>query len=198
MSIELPPKPDRQTGEPRPPEAPVEAWAKAERRQTPESTGITAPSGMGPVLEGHRESLRSALLTGATVSLVVAVLGSLLWQDISWMSIWWMWIIVLIWIPVLGFGRRGSTLATGADWLSRNKQWVKTYELTTIKLGKRAGGYNLELADREGRSFTADLYELQRKPRLWDLVYNGLLHSAARNRPDLNRLAVDMLALPNR
>jgi hypothetical protein len=197
MSIELPPKPDRQTGEPRPPEAPVEAWAKPEKRQAPESAGVAAPGGMGPVLEGHRESLWGGVLTGATVSLVVAVLGSLVWQDISWVSTWWMWIIVLIWIPVFAFGRRGATLAAGADWLRQNDRWVKTYELTKIKLGKRAGGYSLELADRDGHVFSADLYELQRKPRLWDLVYNGLLHSAARNRPDLNRLAIDMLALPN-
>ncbi|HVW43697.1 MAG TPA: hypothetical protein VHC18_20345 [Amycolatopsis sp.] len=57
---------------------------------------------------------------------------------------------------------------------------VKTYELTEITVrGTAAGGYNIELRDRNGGEADTALDFLYENHDLWDLVYNGIRHSVA-------------------
>ncbi len=54
----------------------------------------------------------------------------------------------------------------------------------------------LVLKDRHGRRFQCQLSTLQANPKLWDLVYNGMLHSACHRRVQSNARAREHLPLP--
>lgn len=96
-------------------------------------------------------------------------------------------------------GTRRRVVAGGAEWLhARPDRWVRTYELVAVKL--HAGGRLLSLSDAEGRTVTVRLRPAGRhtNPRLWDLVYNGMLHSAHARPLRTNRSSRRRLALaPN-
>lgn len=84
----------------------------------------------------------------------------------------------------------------GVEPTDEAQDWVETYRLTKVKLGKYAGGYTLDLADWTGRKFTVNLYDIQSSPWVWDLVYNGIRHSIASGGVTTNKIAVKKLQLP--
>lgn len=61
--------------------------------------------------------------------------------------------------------------------MQNGKRWVATYELSSVKISHQSDRPDLTLKGRDGRWFGADLRELQDEPWIWDLAYNGILHS---------------------
>ncbi|MGH3387447.1 MAG: hypothetical protein ACRDOO_01050 [Actinomadura sp.] len=116
------------------------------------------------------------------------------------MANWTNWLAILV-LSTLGmlftvWGDGG--LAAGADWLLYRKEWIKTYELASIKLGVPRSRDTLILKDGDGRKFSMGLKMLQDNPEIWDLVYNGMLHSAHHGRATVNDCARERLLLDPR
>ncbi len=192
-----PPMPDPNTGEPRPPAAPRTVdTVEGERAADPGSLPA-GPQGKGPVLEWYRES-GSAARRAAVVTLVVLLLAvSLVFGGMEWAGIWWVWLLVLAG-PVLVFAStRATTLLAGADWLHVNGATVATYELDTVRLSGSAGGLYLDLRDTGGGEVGVRISDLQKNDALWDLVYNGILHSLFRGPVRTNEQARAVLELPH-
>ena len=60
----------------------------------------------------------------------------------------------------------------------------------------RAGVGRMHLVDRDGRKLQTNISRLQDDRRIWDLAYNGILHSVVGNSADTNQLARKSLKLP--
>lgn len=192
----LPPMPDRESGIPRPPHAPLwPSWqpgeSETDARYRPE-----APPAQGSVLEFFKSSRRKALEIGCLGVLVVGVAMTLIWRGFEWMTVWPMWLLVLSPVPLWLLFRRVEIIAAGADWLLWKKKWVRTYDLAKAKLSPRGAQFNLILIDREGRKLSIPWLQLCYNRALWDLVYNGILHSAHNGPFTSNREARSTLQLP--
>lgn len=87
-------------------------------------------------------------------------------------------------------------VSAGADWFARKHDRVDAYDLVEIKLAGASGrlAWDLILKDKKGGEVTAELREIQSNRGLWDLVYNGLVHSVRRG-ARTNSKAVDELKL---
>lgn len=198
---QLPPQPDRHTGEPRPPSAPLEPGNTdgTMHRRAP-AKPIEPPEGEGPMLEWFRADRSSRVIAG----LVVSVLGLLVYvvkdwingySGLSWVDTWWLWLLLLPW-PFIYLFLGKNPLGAGADWFGDRKIFVKTYELVKVKVGVTGGAaHELQIADAHGGSARCRIGELQQNPRLWDLVYNGLLHSVHVNGAETNKRARTYLLL---
>lgn len=210
---ELPPRPDPHTGEPFPPRAPGfknDKGVAAEHdpaRSTKVSHKPEPPEGMSAVLAWHRDShffnvqgffVALALLSGG------AVLLALLKGDLGYLGFWQVWVVAVVFAYLASGPLDYETTSAGADWikLDFNKRlyrrarsgYLKIYELTTVE-GYFAGGMlHLRIEDLDGRWLDRQVGDLQRDRRIWDLFYNGLLHSIA-NGAEINRTAVDLLKL---
>jgi hypothetical protein len=82
------------------------------------------------------------------------------------------------------------------DWLRGRKQWVRTYELVKVRSYPSFSGGWIRLEDRDGRTLGLDHTTLQQDRRLWDLVYNGILHSVIAGGAETNGAAHLHLHLP--
>ncbi|MDQ3276668.1 MAG: hypothetical protein M3Q39_16960 [Actinomycetota bacterium] len=114
----------------------------------------------------------------------------------DWMGTWWFWSLVLWPLPAYLLWRRVEIIAAGADWLLWKTKWVRTYDLAKVKLSPRGAQFNLILTDREGRKLSIPWLQLCYNRALWDLVYNGILHSAHNGSFASNREARSTLHLP--
>ncbi|WP_176439721.1 hypothetical protein [Haloechinothrix alba] len=61
----------------------------------------------------------------------------------------------------------------------RQKEFVNLYELTRIDVGYRTGGRRILVLSDVLSTGRAPLMDFQMDRRMWDLVYNGILHSVA-------------------
>lgn len=166
---DLPPRPDQVTGEPRPPHAPLPPGWRAGRR---------AGRPVAGALEWHAVPRSTGVLGGLAVSVVVFVFLTVRDSGLDWTGTWWLWLFVLPY-PLLGLLRGRQPIAAGADWLRVGRAEVALYQLIEIRLRSRTSDPYLELTDATGRGLAVTLTSLQRNRKLWDLVYNGLRHSAA-------------------
>ncbi|GAB3496411.1 hypothetical protein [Amycolatopsis cihanbeyliensis] len=211
---ELPPRPDPDTGKPFPPHAPGfknDKGVNAEHdpgRSTKLSHKPEPPESMGTVLAWHRHS-RLANIHGFLVALAImaggAVLIALLRGDLGYLGYWQIWVIVLVFAYLASNPFSYQTTSVGTDWIKwdYNRRWyqrrarsnhLKLYELSRIE-GYFAGGMlHLRFEDLDGRGADRQVGDLQRDRRIWDLFYNGLLHSVA-NGAEINRVAVELLKL---
>ncbi|GAB3549123.1 hypothetical protein J2S53_004142 [Actinopolyspora lacussalsi] len=135
---------------------------------------------------------------GAIMATVMFVFFCVRDTGFSWMTTWWLWLfVVLSPLPFLFVGR-AIRISAGADWLRYGKTgFVSTYELTTAKITTGGASRYLELTDEHGNSAYAPLHNLQMNRELWDLVYNGILHSVRGNGAETNKLARTFLDLDN-
>lgn len=200
---QLPPKPDPQTGQPRPPSAPLEPGntKPATRREKARAKVAAPPAGEGPVLEWFYPDRTSRVIAG----LVVSLLGLMTYvikdwvnglSGFSWVDTWWLWLLLAPWPFVfLLFGN--EPISAGADWLAGRRIFVKTYDLVKVEVGIVSGGvaHELQLTDEYGKSANYRISELQQNHALWDLVYNGLIHSVHLNGAETNQRARDYLLL---
>jgi hypothetical protein len=191
----LPPRPDRERGEPRPPRAPTTDSESNEKKQPWNRRRVAAgPDAAGPPLEWDYGDSRTQWWVGGIVLALMFLLATLKWGGFDWVSVWWLWLVLpgLAWLTSSLV--RGHKISAGADWLNSRGGIVRTYELTKVTVTSHAGGYGLELADAQGGSADADFGLIQVNRDLWDLVYNGILHSVAAG-AETNNLAVKRLHL---
>ncbi|WP_344447696.1 hypothetical protein, partial [Kitasatospora nipponensis] len=86
--------------------------------------------------------------------------------------------------------------SAGADWLAvPDKDYVKTYELTKATVHVDGVAHVIQMVDSSGRSARPRVDDLQANHRLWDLVYNGILHSVHVGGAETNKRARDYLLL---
>lgn len=155
------------------------------------------PPGQSPTLEWYRESPRRAVFSGIVGFVLVSLCTGLLldpdyWYDIGWA---WLWLLPLaariLMTVTIGVGH----CCAGADWFARGKYWVNTYNLISIKVIIPQTNRYLELEDSAGGQLRLPLATAQENQDLWDLVYNGILHSASTGDADINALAGNDLRL---
>lgn len=199
---QLPPKPDPLTGEPRPPAAPLESGTKGPsgkldrgKEKVPKS-----PEGQGPMLEWFYPDRTTRVISGLVLSAICALVYVIKDMGFSWVTTWWLWLILVPWPFVFMWSGRNARHSAGAEWLAYGRgSWVRLYELTSIKVTIVSGGMarKLELEDSGGRSLWVQIDDLQSNPKLWDLVYNGLIHSVHGSGAETNKRARDWLRLEN-
>jgi hypothetical protein len=207
----LPPRPDSQLGEPFPPHGlsyfrgEGRAPENDPNRETRLSRKPEPPPGLGPVLAWHRESPRGKavlVLTGVGLMLAIVAGISLFSGDgLAAFGYWQMWVFVVIGTILTAGPFSYLTYAAGADWFMverarwgvKKRLWVDLYELKKIDVSYGGTTFHLFLYDKDlglSRSFE----ELQRDRRIWDLVYNGILHSVA-NGAQVSVQAIGILKL---
>ena len=202
-ALRLPPKPDPETGQPFPPHAP--AYTSIDKgdpaldrdRDTGLSAKLRPPAGQGPTLVWYQASRRKAVTAVAGVYALIT-LGLFVVRGFAtdWMHFWWGWVAIgaisALAYPIV----MKESSAAGAEWIMANKAWVRTYELTSVKAYTYSNSLNLHLVDRDGRTLKTNISRLQDDRRIWDLAYNGILHSIVDNRAETNQLARGTLKLP--
>ncbi|MEO3785726.1 hypothetical protein ABGB12_20550 [Actinocorallia sp. B10E7] len=110
------------------------------------------------------------------------------------LNMWAAVIIMAITVVLLQFLADGRVSA-GADWYRHGSQWVSTYDLTKVMLGRGYSERTLTLADGQGREVSSRLSTLQADPELWSLVYNGILHSVHHGDAEIDDFTYNWLAL---
>ncbi|WP_138841315.1 hypothetical protein [Rhodococcus pyridinivorans] len=196
--IDLPPMPDSITGEPRPPRAPRiyhgTEYTPLDRnpRNPPD-----APEHLGPTLEWLQPTLRDQYGDAAMLAGLLAVFGTISAGGFSWVLEWWAWGLLALfpWIMFRASGNHWT--AAGVSWMQWRGSWVDTYKLTRIQFS--ADGYSrvLRLKDAHGNEIHSfKISEIQRNPDLWDLVYNGILHSVASGHCDIDAKTRRILKIP--
>ena len=195
----LPPRPDPHTGQPRPPHAPLDpGWSPGDRDHSA-SNGPGPPPGQSPILESYRPSTRVAVGTGVFCAAILFLYASLRLHGLRWVieaRAWPVWLIVLSMVPLYFRSLRADRITAGADWLRYRKQWVRTYELTSVSLKPSGPKLMLQLVDRDQRKLRIPLYFMQKHRELWDLVYNGILHSVYLGHAEVDAGARHHLKLP--
>lgn len=216
---ELPPRPDALTGEPFPPHAPGYrgndrvAPEHDPNRNTRLSYKPDPPDAMGPVIAWHRDSTWGNI-KGFLISFVVFVTATafLFFLDdgsLRGFGYWQIWALAVVFAFLMYNPRLYETSSAGADWIQwqYTRRWyqrqaltnyLKIYELSRIEAYHAGSGINswlqLRLADLDGRGMDRTLGDLQRDRRIWDLLYNGILHSVA-NGAQINQAAIGLLKL---
>lgn len=181
-TADLPPRPDPETGQPVPPDAPTQT-AEGYNERKP-SRLPNPPPGHGPALAHFREKRYLSWLGGLIPVALVAV-ALIAYDGLSAIKIWPVWIIlaaVYAWTVYVG---RVNVVSAGADWVMCRKYWVNTYELT--KIHGRTYGANeptVFLADNE-RTVEIPIGLAESDRTLWNYVYLGMRHSVA-NGAELN------------
>lgn len=192
------PPPDSATGEPRPPRAPVlrEDMAEKSKINPARAKYPAAPDGEGPVLEWYQRSPKEYLTIGLGFAVVLMAFVSLALFSFRWVSVWWMWAIVVSPIPIFYLVGRAKGFSAGAEWFAvRSDTYVRVYELTSVTVHGTAGSWNLELKDKHGGWAQISLREIQYNRDLWDLVYNGIAHSVLKGAATANGRTLGMLDL---
>jgi hypothetical protein len=115
------------------------------------------------------------------------------------MNYWELWLGLAIVGFLIGLTQlKGTRCAAGVEWVRGRKSWVRTYDLVKVKSGPSAGGPNIIMGDSGGRSLSISLATLQQDRLLWDLVYNGILHSVIAGGAETNGAVHLHLRLPYR
>lgn len=186
----LPRKPDLDTGAPRPPRAPVLPGTSARGGSDPQTKCFfEPPPGQGPVLEWFKQSRVTALSAVAFGVGLCAVVLTFKAGGFRWVTVWWLWLIMAVFLVPTYVAIARQRVSAGSDWLMGRSAWVRTYELIGIKATRQWASIGLDLTDRDGRVLHISLRDVQPQSALWDLVYNGLLHSVHVHRAEINALA---------
>lgn len=204
IALRLPPKPDPLTGEPRPPATPLRHGGPRSEPESDVRRRPPPPAGEGPVLEWFELSRRSFVKGIAAIVVFGAILGSVAEAGLDWMTEigsagpYWGFTAFLI---VLFVGsNRARVVTAGAEWLrTGRRRYVRTYELVRLVVKLDRGSRYLTLTDLKGHVAHMDLGTIQENPRLWDLVYNGILHSVHLRPVEADRetrAALDLPAYP--
>lgn len=194
---ELPPRPDPDTGEPFPPRGCgwrgyADSDVVPERdRETRLSHKTEPPPGWGKVLVWHTESKRGkAVLFVGSVGLQAGGLSIIRLLNgkspFDWMALWQIWPFLLLVALLITGPVTYTVLSAGADWfqlksvrfgVTRKQGFIKLYELREIEVSTGGVSLYMRLAD-DTHGIDLALHEWQSDRRMWDLVYNGILHSA--------------------
>lgn len=180
----LPPRPDRETGEPRPPRAPNTRGDEDESYQMWDAKRVpTPPEDKGPPLQWHVLSHPTTRL-GMFALLLVAMVAFLIVREgtdtdpgpygrWSWLGSWKVWLFLSALCAGYVWYASRTKLSAGAEWLMDRSSLVMLYELSEIRVYRK----RLHLRDIHGGIVRPHLSEVQENQDLWDLVYNGIVHS---------------------
>jgi hypothetical protein len=150
-------------------------------RETRLSAKPSPPDGQGPVLAWYRSSRRGAFSAGIVgVVLIVGGLYLVKGFDLKVLEFWWVWLVAIAAGVGMFFSTKASWCATGADWFTFQKSWVKTYELTEIKTRFYSNTIYVYLTDSDAHKVEFPIHIVQKDRLMWDLVYNGIRHSIAK------------------
>ena len=196
----LPPKPDPHTGEPRPPHAPFDGRRQmVDRDERARHKVPQPPEQYGPILEWYYPTRGNRWFQTLLVPGIGIALYTLMDWGFDWMRVWYLWVILVACgagMALFVFPTNGTS--AGSDWVSRKTgKILNTYQLTKAKMRAGGNGAWLDLEDSSGNVLFINQGELQRNPALWDLVYNGILHSVHRGGADTNSMAQRRLQLNN-
>ncbi|WP_183783549.1 hypothetical protein [Prauserella sediminis] len=175
MNPDLPPKPDPQTGEPRPPAAPGH-FNGLKEPQPYDANKV--PSGPTAALEWLYGTRKSGWWSAATV--VVLIIAFLTFKSgLDWVFAWPTWLFMAAAGVAFWFLPRNTKMAAGADWVNAGGDTIYTYELVEIGTSGTPGSWELILKDQRGNVDRGNIADYQQNPLLWDLVFNGIRHSVA-------------------
>ena len=186
MSVEeLPPRPDPNTGEPRPPIAPEFRQGKlAQKSRDADQVNVPSakpspPPGQGPALVWYQPSRHKQVTTGLTTFFVLVIGVTVIRGfDPSWMAYWLPWVVLIAFTLLMAWLVSTSACSVGADWLKvSRRRWVRLYDLAYIKTARHNTELYVEFKDHDGRYIDTKLEDLQQDRGMWDLIYNGILHS---------------------
>ena len=155
------------TGQPRPPTAP-RSESTAERATPPgaPTTEVVVPTEMGPPLEWCEES-RTFHVQGSIFMFGFALFAFVVvYRGFGWVSEWFPWVFAAVMAVLIYRKIREDRVIAGAQWIQQRDKWVSTYELTKI-----------------------------RSTTVWDLVYNGIVHSVASGNCDISKAARRILKI---
>jgi hypothetical protein len=201
---ELPPRPDLSTGLPRPPRAPgfigidvpVEDSVIRERDQ---ALAPIPPPGQSPVLAWYRASSRGSVISAVMVVLLAAVILTFN-RGTGWLvhaKYWGVWAIFATSLVGVYFLSRSERFSAGADWVARGSKWVKVYDLVKVTCHSYPyWGAGVCMRDSGGRKLRYRFSDLSSDRLLWDLAYNGILHSVIAGGAETNWMLRKSLALP--
>ncbi|NHD16005.1 hypothetical protein G9447_00905 [Actinopolyspora sp. BKK1] len=149
------------------------------------------------MLEWYRHSQCSAI-TGGVIAFVIIALGITVAQGFSlaWMQFWPVWLAVVAGAFVVYGSFRSVEAAVGAEWLKVGRAWVRLYELTEIKARHRSNAIHLDLTDSSGRKVMVKSDDIQEDRDMWDLIYNGILHSVITGGAKTNNLVHSAFQVP--
>ncbi|MBE9376553.1 hypothetical protein IQ251_19050 [Saccharopolyspora sp. HNM0983] len=147
----------------------------------PDQAQCPSPAeGERPRLEWYQRSPKDSVVTGLWVAAALAVVMTVALWGFAWVGLWYMWLILLAQPVFFYFRGRQPGFSAGADWFARSdKSRVRTYELAEVKVSGTMGSGDLEMRDEHGGYVLLSLLEIQYNRDLWDLVYNGIVHSVA-------------------
>jgi hypothetical protein len=201
-AADLPPRPDSKTGLPRPPHAPYYSGSQQpdddpDREPDGGQTSLTPP-GQGPVLVWYRSSRFGALkVTAWGIPIFFVLLAIREGFSIRWVLYWPVWLICALMLLGVYSSQRTNGCAAGSDWLALStKVWVRTYDLVKVTCHAYGGDLTLKLTDSSGRKVESQITRLQADRRMWDLVYNGILHSVIASGAETNGMLHMSLKVP--
>ena len=116
--------------------------------------------------------------------------------DLRWMTFWWAWVLVLVFTGLIMGTVRRSGCSAGADWLQHPGGWVRLYELTKATAHWRSNATHVDFEDRHGNVVMISLSDLHEDREIWDLVYNGILHSVVSGGAETNGRLHSALDVP--
>jgi hypothetical protein len=198
---ELPPRPAPSTGLPRPPRAPgfIGVDISAEDsviRERDQALAPGPPPGQSPVLVWYRESRRGSIIGILTFALALAGILTLT-RGTRWMTHWAVWVFIGVCLVVVYLISRADCFSAGADWVARGKKWVRVYELVKVTCHSYPYyGAGVCMRDSGGRKLRYRFIDLSSDRMLWDLTYNGILHSVIAGGAETNWMLRKTLALP--
>lgn len=195
----LPPRPNSM-GEPAPPRAPavVGAWSGFPNRNR---DTVSHRPGLDqrwfaraePILEVVQARRRNALWFAARYPLISGLILAVLatayllidaarTDNFAWAEEIRVWAVIIVLVTAGYTGirylqHRKQLVYAGVDWAgegSGRAECVGTYDLSRIELASAT----LRLTGSDGTRLDLPLGLLEGSPPLWDLVYNGLRHSA--------------------
>ncbi|MEE2058228.1 hypothetical protein [Rhodococcus artemisiae] len=148
------------------------------------------------MLEWSQPTLREQYSAAAAMAGLLIVVVSIQY-GFEWVRWWWYWAIVVTfaWVMFRAYGN--SWAAAGATWVQWRSSWVDTYHLTRIRFSADGYARVLRLKDAHGNEIHSfKISEIQGNPDLWDLVYNGILHSVASGNCDIDAKTRRILKIP--
>lgn len=198
--VDLPPIPDRSTGEPRPPKAPRREISRTYVEHTPTDrvpkNPPPLPEGVGPVLEWSQGTRKDAWKATFACWAFGAIAFTVM-NGFAWLTVWIPWLYFpAIWWAMFRVMKL-KWLAVGSVWVQDRRGWVNLYELTRIRFAVDGLNRVLRLDDSAGRELD-QLYlrDAQANSAMWDLIYNGILHSVASGNCEISEKARAVLRLP--
>ncbi|WP_156365364.1 hypothetical protein [Sciscionella sediminilitoris] len=142
----------------------------------------TPPEGRSRVLEYYKDSkkLRWATSFWLFIGIIAFTSFGALGRGMS-LDFWVRYPYIIL-LPLLGGAvplmfTKHQIMTAGADWVQWGRKWVDLYDLGTINVIVAGESFALQVYDNSGRKAYLPVDQVQGNPKLWDLVYNGILYS---------------------